>query len=182
MEMEKTMQNAKAANRLFNALSKPKTSESDLLVDSTYKSDQPHTNTQKFNTKQSYTARKYLNRSNAVEIIQQDIQENTARAELKNQEILAKFMKKEKSKYEKPVLSKSDLAGIADNDKDVDTNFFSFENTELTPNEVLGTLDEMGVDRNSKRTTSRLPNPFDKFGNEDEYEDDIGPMAYTVVS
>merc|ERR1711934_765262 len=51
----------------------------------------------------------------------------------------------------------------------------------LTPNEVLGTLDEMGVDKDSKQT-NRLPNPFEKFGNEDDGTDDIGPMAYTDVT
>jgi len=131
----------------------------------------------------------------AVSIIQDDIAKNQARAELAHQKMLEKYMKKEADRKKMPEIG--DITGIRSNADDDDdepgssSSFFNFENKKLSAGEVIGTLEEIGVDLKDAANNYKMPNPFaNKEGEEDDYTPDqtmgyrdaLSGDAYTIYN
>lgn len=153
--------------------------------------------------KQSYTNRLQLSKG-AVNVVQDDIAKNQKKAELAYAKVLEKYMKKEEDKTKMPEVA--DITGIRDiqsssrgslltkgkvqEEEDIGGFFASTKNPKLSAGEVIGTLEEMGLDIQQQANNPKLPNPFAGLDNEDPdyipdevmgYKDIKGD-AYTIYN
>lgn len=196
LALEESFKNAKSADKLFSKLSAAavkKASTDDLFIDATYRSG-PVQLTLGKNSCDQKLPQSYMNRlvlsKGAVSIVQDDIAKNQAKATLAHQKMLEKYMKKEEDRKKMPEVA--DIVGVkggqGGSSEDIG-GFFNFENKKLTAGEVIGTIEELGIDLKDEANNYKMPNPFAQTEEADYipeqtmgYTDAMSGDAYTIYN